>query len=38
MKKKYLIGIIAGIALVALAILITLLVIIWRRTPDNKDL
>ena len=24
--------------LVALAILIALLVIIWRRTPDNKDL
>lgn len=24
--------------LVALAILIILLVIIWRRTPDNKDL
>ena len=25
-------------ALAALAILIALLVIIWRRTPDNKDL
>ena len=24
--------------LAALAILIALLVIIWRRTPDNKDL
>ena len=24
--------------LAALAILIVLLVIIWRRTPDNKDL
>ena len=24
--------------LTALAILIALLVIIWRRTPDNKDL
>ena len=26
------------ITLAALAILIALLVIIWRRTPDNKDL
>ena len=25
-------------ALAALAILIALLVLIWRRTPDNKDI